>query len=108
MGLKGNFEVIGGLLQERKETEKEEQILQEEIDRLRRQRELIAAELAAENSAQDSVQVSAENYARHSARKAETLRALDQQIEKLTKEREEQIRKRKDICKIARTVTAGD
>ncbi len=88
MGIKGNYEVIGGLLQERRETEKEEKQLEEQIETLRSRREA----LAAENSGQN----------------AEMLQSLDRQIEDLAGELEEQIRKRKDICRIARAVTAGD
>lgn len=88
MGLKGNFEVIGGLLDERRETEKEERLLQDQIEHLRAQRDAAAEENAVQN--------------------ADLLQSLDDQIEELTREMTEQRKRRKDICKIARTVTAGD
>lgn len=74
MGIKGNYEVIGGLLEERRGTEKEEKHLQEEIDRLRTRREVLAAE--------------------NSDRNAELLHSLDRQIEELIREKEEQARRR--------------
>ena len=104
MGLKGNIEVIGGILQNRRETEKEEQALQEKAEGLRGQREAIAAELAAASSGQGSQQNSGQDL----ARKKELLKTLDQQIKELEQEKTEQVRKRKDLCRIARTVTAGD
>lgn len=104
MGLKGNIEVIGGILQNRRETEKEEQALQEKMEGLRRQREEAAAELASASSVQGSQQDSGQDL----ARKKELLQSLDQQIEKLEQEKTEQDRKLKDLCRIARTVTAGD
>lgn len=104
MGLKGNIEVVGGILQNRRETEKEEQALQEKAEGLRRQREAIAAELAAASSVQGSQQDAGQDL----ARKKELLQSLDQQIKELEQEKTEQVRKRKDLCRIARTVTAGD
>lgn len=104
MGLKGNIEVIGGILQNRKETEKEEQALQEKLEGLRRHREAAAAELASVSSAQGSQQNSGQDL----VRKKELLQSLDQQIAELEQEKTEKVRKRKDLCRIARTVTAGD
>lgn len=88
MGSKVRVELIGGLLDERRETEREERRLQEEINRLCRMREALAAE--------------------NTTRNMEDVQSLDRQIDDLRREQLDQIRKRKDICKMARTITAGD
>ena len=88
MELKKDHDVIAGFLQERRETEKREKMLREEIDRMRRSREAIAAD--------------------HSMQKAEELKHLDERIDDLRRELDNQIDKRRNICKAARTFTAGD
>ena len=88
MGPKENREVIEGFLQERRETERKEKLLLEEIDCLCRKREKIAMEDLPEN--------------------AEALHRLDLQIKNLRKEIAGQKQTRNSICKTARTFTAGD
>ena len=85
---KENREVIEGFLQERRETERKEKLLLEEIDCLCRKREKIAMEDLPEN--------------------AEALHRLDLQIKNLRKEIAGQKQTRNNICKTARTFTAGD
>ena len=88
MGPKENRDVIGGFLQERRETERKEKLLLEEIDCLRRKREEIVKG--------------------HFPQNAEKVHTLDLQIESLSKELANQNNKRKDICRAARTFSAGD
>ena len=88
MGPKENRDVIEGFLQERRETERKEKLLLEEIDCLRRKREKIAEEERPQNE--------------------EELRCLDLQIDNLRKEIADQKQTRNSICKTARTFTAGD
>ena len=88
MGPKENRDVIEGFLQERRETERKEKLLLEEIDCLRRKREKIAEEERPQNE--------------------EELRCLDLQIDNLRKEIADQKQARSSICKTARTFTAGD
>ena len=88
MGPKENRDVIEGFLQERRETERKEKLLMEEIDCLRRKRAKIAEEERPQNE--------------------EELRCLDLQIDNLRKEIADQKQTRISICKTARTFTAGD
>ena len=88
MGPKENRDVIEGFLQERRETERKEKLLLEEIDCLRRKRAKIAEEERPQNE--------------------EELRCLDLQIDNLRKEIADQKQTRISICKTARTFTAGD
>lgn len=88
MGPKENRDVIEGFLQERRETERKEKQLLEEIDCLRRKRAKITEEERPQNE--------------------EELRCLDLQIENLRKEIADQKQARNSICKTARTFTAGD
>ena len=80
--------MIEGFLQERRETERKEKLLMEEIDCLRRKRAKIAEEERPQNE--------------------EELRCLDLQIDNLRKEIADQKQARSSICKTARTFTAGD
>ena len=84
MGPKENRDVIEGFLQGRRETERKEKLLMEEIDCLRRKR------------------------AGECSQNAEELHCLDLQIENLRKEIADQKQTRNSICKTARTFTAGD
>ena len=88
MGPKENRDVIEGFLQERRETERKEKLLMEEIDCLRRKRAKIAEEERPQNE--------------------EELRCLDLQIDNLRKEIADQKQTRISICKTAKTFTAGD
>ena len=80
--MKINDNTIESLIQERRKTEKESKMLQAQIDRLE-----------AEKLEKDD---------------AGTLEALSSQIEELSFEKKEKAKKLKDICRIARTVSAGD
>ena len=88
MGPKENRDVIEGFLQERRETERKEKLLLEEIGCLCRKRAKIAEEERPQNE--------------------EELRCLDLQIDNLRKEIADQKQARSSICKTARTFTAGD
>ena len=88
MGPKENRDVIEGCMQARRETERKEKLLMEEIDCLRSKRAKIAEEERPQNE--------------------EELRCLDLQIDNLRKEIADQKQARSSICKTARTFTAGD
>ena len=75
-------DTIESLIQERRSTEKESKQLQAQIDRLE-----------AEKLDKDD---------------AEIREALSIQIEALSLEKREKANKLKDICRIARTISAGD
>ena len=75
-------DTIESLIQERRSTEKESKQLQALIDRLE-----------AEKLEKDD---------------AEIREALSMQIEALSLEKREKAKKLKDICRIARTISAGD
>ena len=80
--MKINDNTIESLIQERRKTEKESNMLQAQIDRLE-----------AEKLEKDD---------------AGTLEALSSQIKELSFEKREKAKKLKDICRIARTISAGD
>lgn len=81
-------DTIAALLEERRKTEKNAKDLQEQIDCLRAEREaLILGNSDSEN---------------------ETLAALDAELEKLILEKRDSSRKLKNICMMARTISAGD
>lgn len=82
MGLKVRGDTIESLIQERRDTERESKQLQDQIDRLK-------AEKLEKNE-------------------TDNLEALDEQIESLKFEKREQDKKLKDICRMARTISAGD
>ena len=75
-------DTIESLIRERRKTEKESKLLQAQIDRLE------AEKLEKDDEG--------------------TLEALSSQIEKLSFEKREKAKKLKDICRIARTISAGD
>ena len=87
-GPKENRDVIEGILQERRETDRKEKLLLEKLGFLRRKREEIAKGALPQNM--------------------EELRFLDLHIESLRKEIADQKNKRNNICRTARTFTAGD
>ena len=80
--MKMSGDTIESLIQERRSTEKESKQLQAQIDRLE-----------AEKLEKDD---------------AEIREALSIQIEALSLEKREKAKKLKDICRIARTISAGD
>lgn len=82
MGLKVQGDTIESLIQERRDTEKESKQLQIQIERLK------AEKLEKKEPG--------------------TLEALDRQIDMLSLEKREKDKKLKDICRIARTISAGD
>lgn len=84
MDLKVHGDTIESLIKERRETEKEAKSLQEQIDRLRKEREMAAPD------------------------NPDTLTALDEQLQKLTQEKSDRAHKLKNICMMARTISAGD
>ncbi len=81
-------DVIGRVLEERREAEEQERSLKEELDRLTRKRE----ELAEDGSARESEQI----------------QSIDLEIGKLKTELAKQIEREKNACMIARTFSAGD
>ena len=81
-------DVIGRVLEERREAEEQERSLKEELDRLTRKRE----ELAEDGSARGSEQI----------------QSIDLEIGKLKQELAKQIEREKNACMIARTFSAGD
>ena len=80
--MKMSGDTIESLIRERRKTEKESKLLQAQIDRLE------AEKLEKDDEG--------------------TLEALSSQIEKLSFEKREKAKKLKDICRIARTISAGD
>ena len=80
--MKMSGDTIESLIPERRKTEKESKLLQAQIDRLE------AEKLEKDDEG--------------------TLEALSSQIEKLSFEKREKAKKLKDICRIARTISAGD
>jgi hypothetical protein len=80
--VKMSGDTIESLIRERRKTEKESKLLQAQIDRLE------AEKLEKDDEG--------------------TLEALSSQIEKLSFEKREKAKKLKDICRIARTISAGD
>lgn len=85
MGLELNFDVIGRVLEERRDSEAQEKILRDELEHLRKKREELAAE-----------------------QKTEEIPSLDLKIGELEAELEKQFAREKNACMIARTFTAGD
>ncbi len=88
MGLELNVDVIGRVLEERRDAEEKEKRLKEELDRLKKERE----ELSKGGD----------------AGKTEQIRSLDLKIGKLEQELGQQCERVKNACMIARTFTAGD
>ena len=86
MGLQVHGDTIESLITERRGTGKEAKELQAQIDRLR-------AEKAEREESADT---------------AESLEELDRQIEELTVEKSERSQKLRNICRMARTISAGD
>lgn len=82
MGLQAHGDTIESLLQERRGAQREAKQLQDQIDLLR-------AKKLEKND-------------------PDTLKALDEQIEELTLEKKERAQKLEDICRMARTISAGD
>jgi len=82
MKLPVRSEIMESLVQERKENQREEKLLQEEIDSI----------LKAKSTSQS----------------AEELAELDERLQKLSEEKEDLLRKRRDLCSMARAVGAGD
>ena len=80
--VKMSGDTIESLIRERRKTEKESKLLQAQIDRLE------AEKLEKDDEG--------------------TLEALSSHIEKLSFEKREKAKKLKDICRIARTISAGD
>ena len=80
--VKMSGDTIESIIRERRKTEKESKLLQAQIDRLE------AEKLEKDDEG--------------------TLEALSSQIEKLSFEKREKAKKLKDICRIARTISAGD
>ena len=80
--MKMSGDTIESLIRERRKTEKESKLLQAQIDRLEAER------LEKDN--------------------AGALEELNSQIEELSFEKREKAKKLKDICRIARTISAGD
>ena len=80
--VKMSGDTIESLIRERRKTEKESKLLQAQSDRLE------AEKLEKDDEG--------------------TLEALSSQIEKLSFEKREKAKKLKDICRIARTISAGD
>jgi len=91
MSLQVHGDTIETLIQERRETEKENKQLQEQIDLLRSRRLEIEKGSGAEKASE-----------------ADSLADLDKQIEELTLEMRERSAKLKNICRMARTISAGD
>ena len=85
MGAQVHGDTIESLILERRETQKEVKELQDRIDRLCAQK--------GENG---------ENP------ESDSPAALDMQIEELTREKRERAQKLKNICRMARTISAGD
>ena len=86
MKLPVRSEIMESLVRERKENQREEKLLQEEIDRI------LKAKALAEGTSQSE----------------EELAELNERLEKLSEEKENLVRKRKDLCSMARSVGAGD
>ena len=80
--MKVNGDTIGSLIQERRKTEKELKELQAQIDLLK----------AEKPEKEDS----------------DIVEALNRQIEDLSLKKREKAEKMKDICRVARTISAGD
>ena len=91
MSLQVHGDTIETLIQERRETEKENKQLQEQIDLLRSRRLEIEKGSGAEKASE-----------------ADSLADLDKQIEELTLEMRVRSAKLKNICRMARTISAGD
>lgn len=88
MGLQLNVDVIGRVLEERRDAEEQERRLKEELDRLNKARE----ELSKGGD----------------GGKTEQIRSLDLKIGKLEEELGQQLKRVKNACMVARTFTAGD
>lgn len=88
MGLRVHGDSIESLIKERRETEKEVKLLQAEIDRARMERETVLKEEVPPVS--------------------ESLAELDDRIEKLKAQKKERAVKLGDICRVVRTISAGD
>ena len=88
MKRKAAADMIEALLQERWETEKENRQLQRQIEDIRKQREALSTEPGS-----DGIDAAEE---------------MDEQIVRLTQEIQERYQKLKNICLVARTISAGD
>ncbi len=82
MKLPVRSEIMKNLVQERKENQREEKLIQEEIDSILE--------------------------AKSTSKSAEELDELNKCLQKLSEEKEDLLRKRKDLCSMARAVGAGD
>ena len=82
MKLPVRSEIMENLVQERKENQREEKLIQEEIDSILE--------------------------AKSTSKSAEELDELNKCLQKLSEEKEDLLRKRKDLCSMARAVGAGD
>lgn len=81
-------DMVETLLQERRKAENEKRQLQQQIEDIRRQREASPAEPVSDGR--------------------EAAEEMEEQIGRLTQEIAEQDRKLKNICMMARTISAGD
>lgn len=86
MKLPARSEMMESLVQERKENQWEEKQLQEEIDRILKEKAIT-----------ESISPSAEE-----------LDELNDRLQKLSEEKAELLRKRKDLCSMARVIGVGD
>ena len=82
MKLPVRSEIMESLVQERKENQREEKLLQEEIDSILK--------------------------AKSTSKSAEEVAELNERLQKLSEEKEDLLRKRRDLCSMARAVGAGD
>ena len=82
MKLPVRSEIMKNLVQERKENQREEKLIQEEIDSILE--------------------------AKSTSKSAEELDELNKCLQKLSEEKEDLLRKRRDLCSMARAVGAGD
>ncbi|MBQ8054989.1 MAG: hypothetical protein IJ198_14505 [Lachnospiraceae bacterium] len=82
MKLPVRSEIMENLVQERKENQREEKLIQEEIDSILE--------------------------AKSTSKSAEEQAELDERLQKLSEEKDDLLRKRRDLCSMARAVGAGD